>query len=590
MADRGIGLLLALSLLSCSRDHPYAPYVIGATQAPSAPSAADAAAVLDAFLHEPASTGADGGVRVQAPAGETITLVLAGDLDGDGTRDVAAWATGSDPLGGRLLFYRGRTPDATEPPRALAVLAAPAIGVTGCAAEPRLERIGPQTVSVTVRAACPFSLDASVKSLWVAVAAPAREPPLREELRVGGVAPGEVLRVELDASDRDGDGRDDLSVAFTLEGAPAPFDAGPAVAASLRYYDRPAGLSRDQKEPEASLGDAAASWSKRAVKKKEAPSAAGAARSIERLHAMLCADEGVSIVSLGSGPVRCGPSRALEDAEAVRVRAALATGDVPRALFALARAGWRPATSGRRTEILRWITRAAPPRTVAARTLEAVPDLDQKGVPGWGPLAFSPGGDLLVRTAAGIVSVALPSGTETRTEEPAWPTAVTSPDGAQRWTALYDACDGGPLRARLGEREVLVPVLAPAPGRCAPGGVRPNVDAVPLGWGTSLEAWMAGEPVTVETGAPQARALASDALFTQPMHVGSARSPDGSAIAIGTPFGALVRARSAWQLWRPGDRDGGAAYAGLGACTASNEARSVACVRDGRAVVLAGSP
>jgi hypothetical protein len=578
--------------------------VIGKAEAPSTTvfRDADGPGPSDAFAHQSALPADDAGLRVEAPPGERLALVLTADLDGDAVTDAVAWAVGPDPLAGRLLLYKGRAAEKTDPPRALASLAPGTVGVPGCTAEPRLERIGAQTIAVSVRAACPFALDGSVKSRWIAIASASREPALREEIRVGGAASGETLRIDLDASDRDGDGRDDLSIQWTLEGAPMPFEPGPPVSCALRYYDRSAGLSRDPGEPEASMRAVSSAWVARSAKKGDAARAADAARSIERLHAMLCADEGVSIVSLGSGDVHCGPSRALEDAVAMRVKGALTTGDLPRAIAAFSRIGFRPATTQRTSEILKWIIKAAPPKTVPARTVAVDVDAVPSGVPGWGPLAFTVGADLVVAARAGVVSVAMPSGAPTKTEEPAWPSSVTSPDGAVRWLALYDACDGGPLRVRLGapsepasrvpgvpgpaSREVLVPILAPAPSRCAPGGVRRGLDSVPLGWGSALEAFIAGEPMSLLPGAAQARPLASDASMSQPWHLGSAASPDGRALALGTPLGVLVRAGGRWQLLRPADLEGAAAYAELSCCTAGNEGRVVACLRAGRVVVL----
>jgi hypothetical protein len=600
----GFSLVAAGCGRGCARERPYTPYVIGSTAAPSARGAGDAQAPApsDAFAHQSASVPDDAALRLEAPPGERLALVLAVDVSSDGTKDVVAWAVGSDPLAGRLLSYAGGPTGGIAAPRVIASLAPGTIGVPGCTADPRLERIGSQTVAISVHATCPFALDASVRNRWIAVASPARAPPLREEIRIGGTASGETLRVELDASDRDGDGRDDLSMQWTLEGAPLPFEPGPSVSALVRYYDRPAGLSRDPGEPEASLMKGMSAWAARAAKKADAVNAERAARSTERLHAMLCSDEGVSIVSLGSGDVRCGPSRALEDAVVARVRGALSMGDVPRAIAALARIDFRPATRHKKDEIQKWITKAAPPRTVAARTVAVEVDAAARGVPAWGPLAFAVGGDLVVRTRAGVVSIAMPSGAATKSDESAWPSAVTSPDGAERWLALYDACDGGPLRIRFGassepaalapgapgplSREVLVPILAPAPTRCVPGGARHSLDAIPIGWGGALEAFVAGEPVTVSPGAAQVEPLASGAPLGQPWHLGSAASPDARALALATALGVLVRAAGRWQLLRPDDIEGAKGYAGLSGCTAGGDGRVVACVRTGRVLIL----
>jgi len=51
-----------------------------------------------------------------------------------------------------------------------------------------------------------------------------------------------------------------------------------------------------------------------------------------------------------------------------------------------------------------------------------------------------------------------------------------------------------------------------------------------------------------------------------------------------------VRAAQGFQIWRPTDLDGSYAYADLRACTIANGARVVACVRDGRLIVLTAPP
>src|SRR5262249_62283230 len=112
----------------------------------------------------------------------------------------------------------------------------------------------------------------------------------------------------------DGARRDDLLVRVSIEGAPPPFEAGSRASADLRWLDRPTGLSRDADEPEASLERAATVELGRASKKGEAASVPAAVRKLTRLYAWLCSDFGEALVSASSGGIRCGLSRALEDA------------------------------------------------------------------------------------------------------------------------------------------------------------------------------------------------------------------------------------------------------------------------------------
>jgi hypothetical protein len=555
------------------------------------------------------------GIQVDPLPGEAFVLVLTADLDDDGARDAVAWTASTDLLAGRLLFYKGGAAGAPPAaPRQLAALPPGAIGQAGCAPEPALEQVGPHTAAVSLHAACNPAPPPTRKTRWVAVAAPQREPALREEILFSDPPAGERLGLELDASDVDGDQRDDLVARVSIEGTPPPFEPGPRQSADLRWLDRPTGLSRDPQEPEASLRREAATLLGRASKKNDAASIAAGVRQIGRLYAWLCSDSGEALVSVSSGGIRCGQSRALEDASAAAVRAALTLGDMPRALAAYERIGWRPTTNtkARRTELEKAILKAAPARVPGAtRVFATAPDLDPNGAPGWGPLTFTPGGDLLVRTKNGLAMVNVQSGSEGVAQGiPTWPSAVTSVEGSTRWLGLYDGCDGTSLRIRFGgpndpafvvapqgapspgARDLAVPVPPPIPSRCVPGAPAVKFDAVPVAWGSAgLEAWMAGEPVAVSPDLSTAKPLGELGSLGQPVHAGSPRSPDGRSIVIGTKLGALVRAGKGWQLWRPADLEGAYAYADLRGCAVANEARAVACVRDGRLVgMLAAAP
>jgi len=550
----------------------------------------------------------EGATQISPPAGEAFVLAFAADLDGDGARDAVAWVSSIDPLAGRLLYYKGGASGAPPAaPRQLAVLPPGAIGQPGCAPEPALEQIGPHTAAVSVHAACNPTPPTTRKVRWVAVATPSRDPVLRQELLLADPPVGERLGLELDASDIDGDQRDDLVARVSIEGAPPPLEAGPRAIAALRWLDRPTGLSRDPDEPEASLRNVAVAELARATKKSEAPSIPASVRQIGRLYVWLCSDGGEPLVSVSSGGIRCGQSRALEDAGAASVRAALALGDLPRALGAYEQIGWRPATTTkqRRLELEKAIVKAAPTRVPAVtRVFATLPDVDPSPAPGWGPLTFTPGGDLLVRTKNGLAMVNVQTGAEALVQGiPTWPSAVTNLDGSMRWLGLYDPCDGTTLRIRIGgggdttfvvappgapaagARDLPVPVSPPIPSRCSAGAPAVRLDAVPVAWAAQgLEAWMAKEPVVVSADLTQAKPLTDVASLGQPVHAGSPRSPDGRSIAAGTKLGVLVRAGKSWQLWRPADLEGAYAYADLRSCTVANDARAVACIRDGHLI------
>jgi len=592
---------------------------VAESAAPSAPTELTAAPGLGgdagSFLHvvgqRPGDPGGgfriEGNTAVTPPEGEAFVLAFAADVDGDGVRDGVAWVASADALGGRLLFYKGVAGAAPLAPKQLAALPGGMIGLAGCTPQPALEQIGPQTVAVSVHAACNPQPPGATKVRWVAVATPARDPALREEITLADPAGGAKLSLELDASDVDGDRRDDLVARVGVEGAPPPFEAGPRVTADLRWLDRPTGLSRDPEEPEASLKRAVSAEQARISKKNDGTAAALA--QVTRLYAWLCADSGTPLLAVSSGAIRCGPSKALETAAFVAARAALAQADVPRAVAAFEHLPWRPVTTTKpqRSEIEKAILKAAPVVAPSVtRVFATVPDLDASGAPAWGPLTFTPGGDLLVRTKAGLSMVNVQTGTEGVAQGiPSWPSAVTSTDGSTRWLALYDACDGASLRVRFGgpgdapfvtpppgdlppgARDLPVPILPPVPARCTPGTSAALLETIPLAWGPAgLEAWMSGEPMVVSPDFAQARPVAGVGSLGQNVHAGSPRSPDGRSFARGTKLGVLVRTPKAWQMWRPADLEGAYAYADLRGCTAANDARAVACVRSGRLIAM----
>ncbi|HEY3593454.1 MAG TPA: hypothetical protein VGL13_06255, partial [Polyangiaceae bacterium] len=565
MAALGSWLLAFGCTRGCGHERPYTPYRMDSSPAPTVAQLSTS----DAGLGAPQSLGGEAGsfahvvgqrvdpdgafrldgVAVVPPAGETLALAFAADLDGDGTRDAVAWSTAGDPLAGHLLFYKGtaagKSPAA---PTELAALAAAAIGAQGCAGDPALEQIGPHTAAVSLHANCPPppapQLPPTRTARWVAVASPLTSPPLRLEFQLHDPPAGERLGHELDASDTDSDGRDDLMARVSIEGAPPPFEIGPRQSADLRWLDRPTGLSRDPEEPEASLRHAASALLARASKKSDAAMVPASVRQLTRLYSWLCSDGGAPTVNASSGGIRCGPSRALEDAGAAEVRAALALGDVQRAVSAYEQLGWRPAASTPklRADLEKAILKVAPIRVPSSvRVFRTVPDLDSSGAPAWGPLTFAPTGLLLVRTTGGLSMVDVTSGTEGGAQGiPSWPGAVVSPDGSFRWLGLFDPCDGTWLRARFGPssapafavpppgdspagtRDLLVPVSPPVPGRCSPGGGAARLSIVPVDWGPAgLEAWVAGEPVLVPSDLAQAQPLAG--WLQEPAHAGSPR-------------------------------------------------------------------
>ncbi|HEY3816041.1 MAG TPA: hypothetical protein VGL81_02665 [Polyangiaceae bacterium] len=613
-------LVLALSATGCHGchdDHPYVPYAIGssepdyrdgAAEAPSAASAPLASVDAGTSFAEEAATLAPpglsqwpvGGLLLQAPQGLVFVSAVVRDFDGDGAVDafaVARPADGNDP--GVLLFYRG-APHADPGDAGLAAQTtfSPALDVAhdaGCTPIDRLVAVGRRSVLVELGSQCP-PRPSNAPDRWLAVLAGGATPRIRLAATIVDPSGAPALTVDGDASDRDGDGLEDVALRVTLEGGSAPLEPGPRVGATLAWLDRPAGLSRDAGATESSFATLAAQAALRSKSAKEAASVPGFVAQTRALWRAVCADGGAPrlVGVTGTGAISCGSTRALEEAGLAEVRAYVTLGDALRAALALDRAERAPAshTPARAVEARGWIEQVAP--LAAARGLRAVAAVPQSSKghePAWGALAFEPSGKLLVRTRAGVVRVDPDAGDEASADDvTAWPAAVTSPDGTLRWIETYDACDGVALHATFAGgddmRDVALPVAPSLGDRCS-GSRGAPARALAVAWGPGgLEAIVEGQPLLVVPETARASLLAS--WLDSPATRGAPRSPDGKVLVAATPVGLLVRNAARARLLRAPELDG--TWTEQRDCTVSNDATHVACVRAGKAWVGAWEP
>jgi hypothetical protein len=615
-------LLLASSVAGCHGcrdDHPYVPYTIGSAASPGpasdaqAPVVAAVSATAAAARHVPfaseAATVAPAGlaqwsiddVVLRAPAGWVFVSSVVRDFDGHGQKDAFAIiraAEGNDP--GELAYYRGRAQGGGLDE---AVTFAPPVGLSpdpGCDPIDRLAFLAPRSVLAEIGASCPSRAPAT-PDRWVAVVAGEGAPRMVLAAMIADPPGAPTLSVEADAIDRDGDGVRDVALRIMLAGAAGAAGATgaagaaepPRAAAVFAWVDRPAGLGQDLSVAEASFAALAATASARASRAKEAAEVPAFAAQVRALWRAVCSDGGSPRVVgvAGIGPFACGAGRALEDVGLAESHAYATTGDPLRAALALDRAERAPAsrTAARVADARRWIARET--SVVSARSLRAiaaVPVVPGSREPAWGALAFEPSGDLLVRTRAGLVRVDPEAGDEVQAADATdWKPAVTSPDGALRWTDTYDPCDGIGLRATFARtsaddvREVALPVAPPLGSRCS-GARGGSVRASPIAWGPAgLEAIIDGEIVSVSPDLTRASTLA--APLGQPATPGSPRSPDGGALVVATGAGILVRGARHTRLLRAPELEG--AYGDQHDCVVSNDEVHVACVHTGGAWV-----
>ncbi|APR85214.1 Hypothetical protein A7982_10563 [Minicystis rosea] len=499
------------------------------------------------------------------------------DADGDGKPDLLAWARAPDGLRGELWFASGKSPAEGRLVAALpADLTAP-----GCSAHATLSLIGPRTAAFDFEPRCPARIRERA-TRWIALSRFVAGPPeIALEIRAGAPADGETLAIALDARDRDGDGRADIGVTFTLTGAPHPLPGGGSAAASLAFFDRPAGLSRDPTEPEASIkaiGAALLADGRKKTTSPRVPAAAGAAR---RLHALLCEDGGGKpIISTTAGPIRCATERIAEESAIAEVEAGLNLGDPVTAFAALGRLD---ASGQRRKDVDALVAKSV--STIAGtlvRTTAAIPDPPRAS--GFSPLAFDADGSLLVRTADRVVRVDKTSFAESAADAALmWPKELQWPVDAPTWSLgrVDDDCETSTAVARFGYAGAVttVPLPIPTPPRCALGGASPPVDLLGASTQGLLFAYR-GEIVAIPATAPP-RVVPAESFAPAPgvpVDRGTARSPNGGTIAVTTSRGVLVsvlkgsaRGGSA-KLWTSPLIDGGKA------CVPSDGGERLACV------------
>jgi hypothetical protein len=581
-------LLLLTSCESCERERPYTPFGVASSQPqaaarPSA-SAPEEMAEPDAFVplfSERAPEGATRwrlfGEEVEAPRGRVFQVGLRADFDGDGSREAVAWtvpAGDSSAARGELWLFPAAADAGESEPRRLVALPGFVPTGPGCTVTVDLKQTGKRTLTLDAAARCQAVLVPRAPVRAIVVVAPARSTPELSVLRVAEPAAGEELELTPSSADRDDDGRDDVAVTFKLRATGSERPAS----ARIVFLDRAAGLSRDSREPAASLAGLASVEALRSKGKNTTKTVPDGVANLRRLYSALCAEGKVPRILDGDGaPLACGPLGSFVDRLATaEIQSALTRGSPLEALAALSRDGWyhRAMSERQRKLLIKDIEKAVPPLTVArVVTIQARP----RGSPGGAllsPLAFDPDGGLLVQTADGVVRVS-PDGTAEQPVETGgtetWPLELTSPAGA-RISGVVHACDRSELLLSTADAggvasdPVVTPLLAARPGACA-GAQPPRTAVTPIGWtARGLEALVAGSHIGSDSG----RAVR-----------GSPRSPDGQKLVTTTPLGVLVIGDGA-ALWRMTSAE----LATPTSCVVSNAARAVACLDGGRAKLL----
>lgn len=576
---------LSLGVTGCEEDHPYTPFQV-ASAVPSA--AAPTAAPTEAETAAPVAFSASGPIarpkaaswqvgarRIQAPPGYEIERGLEADFDGNGVSEIVVWVV---PAADSLTRPELWVYPAKGSPRKLFSL--PGFVPTGpnCSLQTVLLHTGPKTVTLDTKAACDARLIARAPVRSLVVLAPTADRPVVLALRAAEGSPREELRLNVASLDRDGDGRDDVTLQASLDTRQA---ASAVALAKFVWYDREAGTSRDDTEPGLSMAQLASREIVRAKGQSTSRSVHPTIQNLKRLYAAVCDEAGTPRLfdeegnGLACGRLTTTFSRATE----AEISALLKNGQVLEALGVLERADWFGHQASPKDRE-RWLGlfQGKLLRRQARLRRELGLSVPREGThPSLSPLEFT-GDTLEAQTRDGVRSFTL-DGSERQLEDGGtrpnpWPLRAEAP-GGRLWTGVVYSCDRSEVALSFVDgfgqpvAPVLTEILAPRPGNCR-GGAAVEAPAVPIGWvDAQLVAWVGGARV----GPIEPR--------TRPK--GSPRSVNGEWTVLPSRSGLIITGKL-HELWHVPESVGQMEQ--LRACVIHDSGRLVACVTpDGFALI-----
>jgi len=523
-------------------------------------------------------------LSLSAPPGRRFAQVLPTDFDGDQKPEALAWLVPApkekNAAPGELWYF----PNAA-PARSIAALPGFVPSSADCSLSTSLTQTGTHSATLDVTASCNPPLIARAPSRALLVVSPNVDHPVLLTIRAASAAADETLNFTVDSSDQDHDGRDDvrLSVSLASQGANEP------AAADLVWLDRAAGASRSASEPAASLMHLAAKIALQA-RGKRGGSTSERVQTTLRLISSLCAEGGVPRVFDEDGvPFRCGAlNQVLDSLQMSEAGAALAQADVQSAFAVLRRDGWyfgKLSSTQRKAlerELLRAVTRLEARVPLVARTAPLAPT-----APHFSPLWFESDASLLIQSASGVVRLSSDRSTESAVSPdggaPSWPLELASPSGLRVLGAVH-ACDRSELL--FNESDAAPPLLPPLttrllaarPASCTGHGTGPVVTITPISFDENgLDALVAGSRVTVAPSGKRPTAGLPE--------LGTPRSADGRWLVTPTPLGLLVVGEHK-ELWQTDKLSEHADAGRFTDCVVANDARAVACIDAGRAIVF----
>lgn len=575
---------LALALLTSCKggcdDKPFVPYHIGddASAPPSTDASPLPARVVDAGAL-PAGAAKDappsarewveGHLTLIAPSGHVFQRGLFRDFDGDGKDDALVVAKRDNMQDAAIIFYPSGAGD--RPPAQVLVPQQKLSGDASCSISSRLDPAGAKSALVEISLACAGHNGAGPARKIVLLTHRGNEMKVRAAAEL--LDPSDVVSVEGSGDDRDSDGEPDVMLSIRVTRA-----GGKSRPLSVVWLDRPAGLSRDLAEPEASLLKLAAEADSSAKNAKDARAAVDMASDVVALARVLCGPR--PRIKFETPSLACGESRALERTAIAKLRAYVTLKEPHFAIPAYEEA--RVLLRDRKEVDKLALSSVTQVPVTELRTLTVVPETLPNNAPSYGPFTFEADGNLVVKSRDALVRVDTSSFEEVVAPGVRYLATVASPDGGYSWLEAYDPCDGVALRMTLAPIstgdviDVPLPVAASL-GKC--GGKGEPKRAAPLAWTKhSLDVLVEGYPVRVDVANAKADLGLPDANAA--LTPGSARSPNGRSFAVPTSLGLFIggagKLLTHAELGKPSELTG---------CTVSDDARFAACVRNGKGVV-----